>query len=95
VKVIFCDSEPWLVSRNKPSLMKISVTVFSAYNHKQLASKIVAFCCVFQLSEQNFVRTEVLYPAEFCILQAACMTLQLQVQFGHSRPCSTAGMLQV
>jgi len=33
----------------------------------QLASKIVAFCCVFQLSEQDFVRTD--FGLKFYILQ--------------------------
>jgi len=49
-----------LVSQN-PALMKIFVTVCvhtSIITIIQLASKIVAFCCVFQLSEQDFVRTD-------------------------------------
>merc|ERR1719233_2391196 len=33
----------------------------------QLASKIVAFCCVFQLSEQDFVRAD--FGLKFYILQ--------------------------
>jgi len=72
VKVNFCDCEPCAgeIGQPEPSADENicnGVLAYHPHHPIQLASKIVAFCCVFQLSEQDFVRTD--FGLKFYILQ--------------------------